>query len=160
LPQGAAVACIAMGLVFVLLLGEIDLSAGFTSGVCASVLALALSDWGLPWYFAIVAGIVAGTVIGLTLGALVAEVGIPSFVVPLAAFLAFQGVVLQLIKGGTIISIQDKTILAIGNKFLTPVQGWVAYAVGMGFYAGVQLLRMRGRRARGLASDPLSLILV
>jgi D-xylose transport system permease protein len=68
LPQGAAVTVIAMGLIFVLLLGEIDLSAGFTSGVCASVLAIALLDYGLPWYLAVVAAVVTGSVIGLMLG--------------------------------------------------------------------------------------------
>jgi len=160
LPQGAAVTVIAMGLIFVLLLGEIDLSAGYTSGVCASILAIALLDWGLPWYAAIGAALVAGTVIGFTLGTLVAKVGIPSFVVTLAAFLAFQGVVLQIIKGGTIVSIQDKVVLTIGNKFLSPAVGWAACVVGVAAYAVVQLLRMRSRRRRGLVSDPLGLILL
>jgi D-xylose transport system permease protein len=160
LPQGAAVTVIAMGLVFVLLLGEIDLSAGYTSGVCASILAIALLDFGLPWYAAIGAALVTGTVIGLTLGTLVAKVGIPSFVVTLAAFLAFQGVVLLIIKGGTIVSIQDKVVLSIGNKFLSPAVGWAACAVGVGAYAAVQLLRRWGRRRRGLTGDPLGLILL
>ena len=160
LPQGAAVTVIAMGLVFVLLLGEIDLSAGYTSGVCASILAIALLDFGLPWYAAIAAAMVTGTLIGLILGSLVAKVGIPSFVVTLAAFLAFQGVVLLIIKGGTIVSIQDKVVLAIGNKFLPPAVGWACCAVGVGAYAAVQLVRMQGRRSRGLTSDPLSLIVL
>jgi len=160
LPQGAAVTVIAMGLVFVLLLGEIDLSAGYTSGVCAAILALALSDYDLPWYLAILAALVTGTVVGFVLGSLVAKVGIPSFVVTLAAFLAFQGVVLLLIKGGTIISIQDPVILAIGNKNVPPVLGWVLFALGVGAYAAVQLLRIRGRQRRGLTHDPLSLVLI
>ena len=160
LPQGAAVTVIAMGLVFVLLLGEIDLSAGYTSGVCAAIMAIVLADQGLPWYVAVLAAVLTGTVIGLTLGTLVAKVGIPSFVVTLAAFLAFQGVVLLLIKGGTIISIQDPTILAISNKFLPPLVGWICFAIGIGAYAAVQLLRLRSRRSRGLATDPGSLILL
>jgi D-xylose transport system permease protein len=160
LPQGAAVTVIAMGLIFVLLLGEIDLSAGFTSGVCAAILAIALLDYGLPWYAAVLAAVLAGTLIGLTLGTLVAKVGIPSFVVTLAAFLAFQGLVLQLIKGGTIISIQDPVILAISNKFLPPLWGWVSFALGIAAYAAVQLLRLRSRRHRGLATDPPGLILL
>ena len=89
--QGAAVTVIAMGLVFVLLLGEIDLSAGFASGVCAAVLAIMLTNQGLPWYVAVGAAILTGVVIGTTLGSIVAKLGIPSFVVTLAAFLAFQG---------------------------------------------------------------------
>ncbi|HEX6873386.1 MAG TPA: ABC transporter permease [Micromonosporaceae bacterium] len=160
LPQGAAVTVIAMGLVFVLLLGEIDLSAGFTSGVCAAILAITLMDYDFPWYLAILAALVTGTVIGVVLGTLVAKVGIPSFVVTLAAFLAFQGIVLLLIKGGTIVPIRDATVLAIGNKNLTPLLGWVLYAIGVGGYALLQILRMRGRRQRGLPAEPVSLIAI
>jgi D-xylose transport system permease protein len=158
LPQGAAVTVIAMGLVFVLLLGEIDLSAGYASGVCAAVLAKALNDYGAPWYVAILAALLTGTIIGLFLGSLVAKVGIPSFVVTLAAFLAFQGVVLLLIKGGTIVPIQNPVVLAIANKTLAPWLGWLFYAIGVGWYAAIQLIRSYGRRRRGLVSDPLSLI--
>lgn len=118
--QGAAVAVIAMGLIFVLLLGEIDLSAGFASGVCAAVLAVLLTFQGWPWYLAVLTAMVTGAVIGLVLGSLVAKLGIPSFVVTLAAFLAFQGVVLLLVKNGTNISIRDETILAVANKNVPP----------------------------------------
>jgi D-xylose transport system permease protein len=160
LPQGAAVTVIAMGLVFVLLLGEIDLSAGYTSGVCASILAIALGDYGLPWYGAVLVSLLTGTVIGLTLGSLVAKVGIPSFVVTLAAFLAFQGVVLLLIKGGTIVPIRNPTILAIGNKSLTPLAGWIFYLICVLGYAAVQLVRRSGRQRRSLPTEPTSLILL
>ncbi len=160
LPQGAAVIVIAMGLVFVLLLGEIDLSAGFTSGVCAAILAISLADYGMPWYAAILASLAAGMVIGLVLGSLVAKVGIPSFVVTLAAFLAFQGVVLQLIKGGTIVSIGDPVILAIGNKNVPPTLGWILYALCIFAYAAVQIGRVRDRGRRGLTHDPMSLVVL
>ncbi|AWS45413.1 sugar ABC transporter permease [Streptosporangium sp. 'caverna'] len=158
--QGAAVTVIAMGLVFVLLLGEIDLSAGFASGVCAAVLAIMLSSYGLPWYVAVGAAILTGVVIGTTLGSIVAKLGIPSFVVTLAAFLAFQGLVLLLVQGGTIIAIRDETILAIANKNLPPTLGWILLAVGVAAYAGLQLLRARKRAARSLTFDPISLIAI
>ncbi|MEU4534048.1 ABC transporter permease [Streptosporangium sp. NPDC023825] len=158
--QGAAVTVIAMGLVFVLLLGEIDLSAGFASGVCAAVLAIMLSSQGLPWYVAVGAAILTGVVIGTAIGSIVAKLGIPSFVVTLAAFLAFQGLVLLLVKGGTIIAIRDETILSIANKNLPPTLGWILLAVGVAAYAGLQLLRARKRASRGLTSDPISLIAV
>ncbi|MEU8203313.1 ABC transporter permease [Streptosporangium sp. NPDC049046] len=158
--QGAAVTVIAMGLVFVLLLGEIDLSAGFASGVCAAVLAIMLSSQGLPWYVAVGAAILTGVVIGTTIGSIVAKLGIPSFVVTLAAFLAFQGLVLLLVKGGTIIAIRDETILSIANKNLPPTLGWILLAVGVAAYAGLQLVRSQKRAARGLTSDPISLIAV
>ncbi|GAA3259835.1 sugar ABC transporter permease [Nonomuraea helvata] len=156
--QGAATTLIAMGLVFVLLLGEIDLSAGFASGVCAAVLAVTLTSMGLPWYVCALAAILTGVVIGTVLGTLVAKVGIPSFVVTLAGFLAFQGLVLVLVKEGTNISVRDSVILAIANKNLPPSLGWALYAVCVAVFAAVQLLRARKRTKRGLVADPLSLI--
>ncbi|MEV5407603.1 ABC transporter permease [Thermopolyspora sp. NPDC052614] len=156
--QGAQITVIAMGLVFVLLLGEIDLSAGFASGVCAAVLAVTLTNQGLPWYVSTIAAIITGMVIGLVLGTLVAKVGIPSFVVTLAGFLAFQGVVLLLVSGGTNISIRDEVILAIANRNLPPALSWALFAVGVVGYAGVQLLRAYRRRQRDLPADPMSLI--
>jgi len=111
LTQGAPITVIAMGLVFVLLLGEIDLSAGFTSGVCAAVLATALTDWGWSWPLAVLVALLVGLLIGTTMGSLVARVGIPSFVVTLAAFLAFQGTVLLIIGEGGNVAIRDDTIL-------------------------------------------------
>ena len=158
IPQGAAVIAIAMGLVFVLLLGEIDLSAGFASGVCAAIMAKALAEWGLPWYAAILAAMLTGTIIGFLIGVLVAKVGIPSFVVTLAAFLGFQGLVLQLIKGGTIVAVTDPTVLAIGNKNLSPLLGWVMFAVLVGGYGVVQVVRTIGRKRRRLKTDPMSVL--
>ena len=108
--QGAAVAIIAMGLVFVLLLGEIDLSAGFASGMCAAILAVLLTQQNWPWWLAILAALVLGAAIGTVLGFLVAVVGIPSFVVTLAAFLAFQGVNLLILKEGRNISVTENSV--------------------------------------------------
>ncbi|MCW2914890.1 MAG: inner-rane translocator [Actinomycetia bacterium] len=160
LTQGAAVTVIAMGLVFVLLLGEIDLSAGFASGVCAAVLAVLLTEHGWPWYTAVVVSLLTGVLIGLALGVLVAKLGIPSFVVTLAGFLAFQGVMLTLMNNGSNISIQDKTILAIANKNVTPFLGWLVLVVGVAAYAALQVVRARRRAARELTTDPLVLIAI
>ncbi len=158
LAQGAQVTLIAMGLIFVLLLGEIDLSAGFASGVCAAILGRMLVWWHLPWYVAVPTSIATGVVIGLTLGVLVAIVRIPSFVVTLAAFLAFQGVALLVLRNGTNITIDDSVVVAIENKNLPVWLGWTLLAVAILGYLAVQLLRVRSRAARGLATDPLSLI--
>ncbi|GAA2676176.1 sugar ABC transporter permease [Nonomuraea recticatena] len=156
--QGGQITVIAMGLVFVLLLGEIDLSAGFASGVCAAVLAVTLTDMGMPWYVSVLAAILTGVLIGLMLGVLVAKLGIPSFIVTLAGFLAFQGVLLVLLEEGTNISIRDETILAIANRNLTPMLGWGLFLVGVGGYAAVQIVRSLKRSRRGLVADPASLI--
>jgi D-xylose transport system permease protein len=159
--QGAVYAIIAMGLVFVLLLGEIDLSAGYTSGVCAAVLAVLLSShWGAPWFVAVGAALAAGAIIGSVLGFLVAKVGIPSFVVTLAAFLGFQGVLLLLIQGGTNVSVEDPVILAIDNRNMPPLLGWALCLVAIGGYAVVQLLRRQGRIRRGLVAEPMSLVVL
>ncbi|MGX7676346.1 sugar ABC transporter permease [Plantactinospora sp. DSM 117369] len=158
--QGAAVMLIAMGLVFVLLLGEIDLSAGFASGVCAAVLAQLVTLQGYPWYVAVAAALVTGVVIGLVIGFLVAKVGIPSFVVTLAAFLAFQGIVLLLIKGGTNVSIRDDVLVAIANRNMPPWLGWALTLLGVAGYAVVQLLRHRNRSALGLVTAPLAVVLI
>ena len=157
--QGAAVTLIAMGLIFVLLLGEIDLSAGYASGVCASVLAVLLADYGWSWWGAVLAALAAGTLIGLTIGLLVAKVGIPSFVVTLAAFLACQGVVLWLLEEGTNVSVQNEVIKAINNdRWVPPGIGWLLVGIAVGGYAVVQYLRRRSRAARGLVTDPLTVL--
>ncbi|MFD1076401.1 sugar ABC transporter permease [Longispora fulva] len=156
--QGAAVTVIAMGLVFVLLLGEIDLSAGYTSGVCAAVLAVLLTNHGVPWYLAVLACLVTGVIIGFTLGFLRAKVGIPSFVVTLAAFLAFQGIALLLVKGGANISIRDTVILSIANKNVPPLIGWLLAAGCVAGYAIVQLVRANNRARLGLTRTPVALV--
>ncbi|MDG4774756.1 ABC transporter permease [Solwaraspora sp. WMMD792] len=157
--QGGAVTLIAMGLIFVLLLGEIDLSAGFASGVCAAILAVVSTEMGLPWYVAVLAAVATGTLIGTILGFLVAKVGIPSFVVTLAAFLAFQGTVLLLIEGGKNVSLRDDVLIAIVNRNVPPVVGWAIFGVGVAGFALIQLLRYRTRSAKGLVTDPMVVVL-
>lgn len=156
--QGAAVTLIAMGLVFVLLLGEIDLSAGFASGVCAAVLANVVTVLGYPWYVAVLAAVLTGVVIGSTLGMLVAKIGIPSFVVTLAGFLAFQGIVLLLMEEGRNISVRDPVLVAIANRNLPPALGWALAGLAVAGYAVVQAMRYRTRAIRGLVTDPLTVV--
>jgi len=119
LTQAAAVIVIAMGLVFVLLIGEIDLSAGYASGVCSAVLVILVTKKDQPWFVALAAAIVVGCLLGYLIGVLVARLGIPSFVVTLASFLAFQGILLLLAGEGGTIRIEDKTVLAIENSNLS-----------------------------------------
>jgi D-xylose transport system permease protein len=156
--QGAQYVFIAMGLVFVLLLGEIDLSAGFASGVCGAVMAIMLTTHGWPWYAAIPAAMVTGIVIGFVLGFLVAKFGIPSFVVTLAAFLAFQGILLYLLGGGKNISITDAFVLKLANGNLSVAVSWALSIVAIVGYALIQLNRIRSRAARGLVTDPIGIV--
>src|SRR4030095_13238286 len=99
------------------------------------------------WPLAVLVALLVGLLIGTTMGTLVARVGIPSFVVTLAAFLAFQGAGLRIIGEGGNVPIRDGTILAIENKNLPPLWGWVLWAVSIGAFAAVTLLRGQRRRA-------------
>jgi len=153
LTQAAPVMVIAMGLVFVLLLGEIDLSAGYASGVCGAVLVLLVTNHGWSWYTALPMSIAVGALLGTLIGTLVSRLGIPSFVVTLAAFLAFQGVLLLLAGEGGTIPIADKTVLAVENSNLTPTQGWILWAVTSALYVATGLNRINSRRKAGLVVE-------
>ncbi len=157
--QSAALIVLAMGLIFVLLLGEIDLSAGYTAGTAAAVMGIQLTRDGHPWYVSIVVGLVTGAVIGAAIGLLVSRLGIPSFVVTLAAFLGLQGVLLKLIGEGGTISIRDKTLLALNNNNLPLWAGWVLLVAVIGGYAGVSLSRAAARRKGGLRADAFGVVL-
>jgi D-xylose transport system permease protein len=156
LNQGAGVIVIAMGLVFVLLLGEIDLSAGYAAGTSAAIMGVALTIHGWPWPLAVVACLATGALIGGVIGILVAYLGIPSFVVTLAAFLALQGVMLIVIGEGGTIAIRDEVILAIGNNNLSVTASWILYGLIVGGFALIGLRRMRTRKAGGLKAEAMS----
>ncbi len=160
LTQASMIIVLAMGLVFVLLLGEIDLSAGYAAGTCAAVLAVCLTERGLPWYVAILAALLTGVLIGSFIGLLVARLGIPSFVVTLAMFLALQGLMLLIIGEGGTIPVKNDVILAIENKNLTPLAGWILFLIVAGGYALVTGLQLRSRRAQGLTSQAPSVWLL
>jgi D-xylose transport system permease protein len=160
LHQSAVYIVAAMALVFVLLIGEIDLAAGWTAGVTAAVMAKLLVNHTVPWYLAILASIATGVVIGILLGTLVAKLGVPSFVVTLAAFLAFQGVLLWLVDQGQVILITDPVIRAINNDSLPVWAGWVLYVVSVVAFAAVQLTRRARRARRGVSHDPMLLVVL
>lgn len=155
--QSAGIMVLAMGLVFVLLLGEIDLSAGYTGGFAAAMLGLVLTRHDWHWAPSILVGLLAGTVVGLVMGSLVARIGIPSFVVTLAFFLGLQGVVLKIIGEGGTIGYRDDVVLKINNGAMPLWAGWTLAAVVIGGYALSTLLQMRRRKARGLTTQPMVL---
>ena len=157
LTQAAAVIVIAMGLVFVLLLGEIDLSAGYAAGVSGAVLVILITNHQVAWYIAFPISIAVGGLLGFILGSLVARVGIPSFVVTLAAFLAFQGLLLLLAGEGGTIRIEDKTILAVENSNLSPLLSWFFFVVVAVAYVATGLNRLNTRRRAGLKTELVKL---
>jgi D-xylose transport system permease protein len=154
LIQSAPVIVIAIGLVFVLLIGEIDLSAGYTAGVAGAVLGVVNTRHDWPWWVGVLLCLVTGAFVGLVIGILVSRVGIPSFVVSLAAFLALQGLLLQIIGEGGTIRIQSDTVLAIMSKNLPVWLGWALFVALVLGYAGVTYRQMVNRRSRGLVAQP------
>jgi D-xylose transport system permease protein len=209
LQQGAGQTVIAMGLVFVLLIGEIDLAAGTASGLAAAVLALhltangnllgamgtlvfssfvvfmalaaALAAWLRIWTgaaFALVGlvltlvgfppnawlemllAVCVGVVIGLFTGFLVAKVGMPSFVVTLALFISWQGMILQLIGDGGTLGLRDPVLVAVANGSMSTAGSWLLFLVAAGGYAAVLLIRQVRRRKLGLVAQPTGLVLI
>ena len=159
LTQTATVTTLAMGLTFVLLLGEIDLSAGVTAGLSAAFLAITMSDYGVAWPIAAVIAILLGMMIGFLIGILVAKVGIPSFVVTLAAFLAFQGLQLVVVGKGGLIGIDAPPILAIMNTPMPIIFGWILLAVIVIIYLGTSIYTRIQRAASGQQNKPIGILI-
>ena len=151
--QSAGIVVLAMGLVFVLLLGEIDLGAGFTGGVAAGAMGIVLSRHGWATVPSVLVGLVTGAVIGLFIGLLVSKLGIPSFVVTLATFLGLQGVLLKETGAGGTIPLQNDFIIKLNNGNLAVWLGWVLAVVIVLAYVGGTFWSMRRRRSAGLTVE-------
>jgi D-xylose transport system permease protein len=158
--QTAPYAVIAMGVTFALLLGEIDLSIGFVSGVGGVLVALLLMPDGneLPTAVAIILCLGAGIGIGVLHGLIITKVGVPSFVVTLAGLLAWNGVVLLLIGNRGTVILQNDFVIGLANDFMGPGVAWILMVACVALYAGVQLVRFRNREKAGLANDPIVII--
>jgi len=160
--EGAGEIFIAMGIVFVLLLGEIDLSAGTAGGVCAFVMVRLTAGFNQPWPVSVGAGLLTGIVIGLLIGWLRAKLRIPSFIVTLAFFLAFQGVALLIsnwAKGPTgAVPVTDHVVVDFTNANMPVWLGWVMAAIIVAIYAGLKLAAANGRRKQGLIGEPMSVM--
>lgn len=160
ITQAGSICVLAMGIGFVLLLGHIDLSAGVIGGVGAGVMAKLMLDQGLPWYVAVVVAMLIGVVMGIGTGMLVSAVGIPSFVVTLATFLAYQGVLLWIIGDGGSVPIRDQVIFSISNGNMPVIVGWIVVLGSIAIYAAVNLLVYQRRRTANLVTAPLVVIVL
>lgn len=158
--QAGSIIVLAMGIVFVLLLGEIDLSAGVAGGASATIIALMLIDYDWTWWMATLAGVACGAVIGLAIGSLVAFLGIPSFVVTLAFFLALQAVPLKLIGSGGSLRFNDEVLRGLSIKNVPVTIGWIAAILIVVGFAALSLWRYRSLSAKGLVHKPLGLVLI
>jgi D-xylose transport system permease protein len=154
--QITAVGLISVGVVYVLLLGEIDLSVGAVSGLAASVMAVLNVKHGWNPYLAIAAGVLGGMAIGTVQGAISTGFGIPSFVVTLAGLLTWQGALLYVLGDTGTINIGDSKITGLANIFYSDAVGWTMALVAIGVYAAVSLWGWRQRVVAGLADRQLT----
>ena len=158
LVQAAVFALLSMAEVFVLLLGEIDLSVGYVAGISAVAVAwLAQPQVGWPWWAAILVALGAATLIGLLHGTLITRIGLPSFVVTLAGLLFWQGVMLFVLGNGGAILISDTVLVGISSGTLPRLGGWVVAIVVVAVFGVIVWRRDARRRAVGLTAPPVSL---
>ncbi len=161
LVQAAVFSLLAMGEVFVLVLGEIDLSIGFVAAIGAVTMAdLAgpAHDW--PWWAAIAAALVACAGIGLLQGSIITIIGLPSFVVTLAGLLFWQGVLLKILGNGGTIPINDAQINDIASANLSPLAGWILMLVLVALFGALLFRRDMKRRKAGLVAPPPTITLL
>jgi D-xylose transport system permease protein len=164
--QSAVFIVLAMGEGFVLLLGEIDLSIGYVAGIGAIVAAqLVQPNLNLPWWLAIAAALVVCGLIGLIHGLIITRLGIPAFIVTLAGYLIWFGVMIIMIGpagGVSIISTilaNQQALFGIVNAYIDPVVAWIGLAVVVVLLGGSLWLRDANRRRSGLVAPPVGLTL-
>ena len=153
--QITAVGLISVGVVLVLLLGEIDLSVGAVSGLAAAVVAVLNVKHGWSPYLAIAAGVLVGAGIGFFQGFVFNLFGIPSFVVTLAGLLAWQGFLLRVLGETGTVNITDSKITGLTSTFYSDTVGWLIAIVAIAAYAGVTLLGRQRRLRADLPAPPL-----
>ncbi len=159
--QMAAVTTIAIGVVFVLLLGEIDLSIGYVSGIAGVVVAkLQFPDgsWETTGIVAIIVAVIVTALIGLFQGSFVAIIGVPSFVVTLAGLLFWQGVILYSIGDQGVIVIDDSLVNNVSNYFFSDTAGYVLAAIAIALFALSQLAGVVSRRRHQIFTDNLIIV--
>ncbi len=154
--QIAAIATISIGVVLVLLLGEIDLSVGAVSGLAAGVMAVLSVQHGWAPILAILAGLGVGAAIGLFNGFIVTQFGVPSFVVTLAGLLAWQGALLWVLGDTGSVNLPPSIITDLTSTFFSSAIGWALGIAGIVLYAGSQIYARRRRQAAGLDVGPIT----
>jgi D-xylose transport system permease protein len=158
LVQISAVGTIAVGVVLVLLIGEIDLSIGSVSGLTAAIMAVLSAKMGMPSWLALVAGVLTGAAIGLLQGWWTAKLHVPSFVVTLAGFLGWQGALLYVLGSTGTVNLTDPLVVGLANTRLPVALGWIiaiAFIAGLGFTAFRERAR---RRHKGVSNQPTIVI--
>lgn len=161
LVQGAVYCLLAMGEVFVLLLGEIDLSVGFVAAMGGVVMADTVGpNHGWPWWLAVLAALVVCAAIGFIQGTIITRIGLPSFVVTLAGYLFWNGMMLRILGNGGTFPINDSHINDLTSANLSNTAGWVVMLVVVALFGAIAWRRDGKRRAAGLVAPPPSVTLL
>jgi D-xylose transport system permease protein len=165
MTQAAFIITLGMAEVFVLLLGEIDLAAGFTAA-CGAVIALYMVAKNYPWWLAVIVTLVVTGAYGALQGFIITRLRLPSFVVTLAGFLGLSGVLLFLINAtgsignGGVIRLQSNVINDIEEGWLNPTASWIVMIALVAVTGLMMYMRDRRRRVNGLVAPPLSITLL
>lgn len=168
--QMAGITTIAYGIVFVLLLGEIDLSVSYVSAI-AGVTVVVLMTQGLQlpfieepivftWYTAIPFALFIASIIGFVQGVIITTLDLPALIVTLSGFLVWNGVMLLILGDGGTLRVADPVITGIANSFLAPWQGWAVAILGVGAYAASEWWTARYRSSQGLSTKPFGVIAI
>jgi D-xylose transport system permease protein len=156
--QIAATGSVAVGIVLVLLLGEIDLSVGSVTGLCSALLGVLIVNHGWPWWLALLAALVTGTAIGAFQGTWFALVGVPSFVVTLAGLLAWQGAQLRVLGSTGTVNVFEPHIAKLAQSYLPEPWGWALGLGAAGVYSVSLWANQLRRRRAGLSTAPTGVI--
>lgn len=158
----APIGVISLGIVLVLLLGEIDLSVGSVSGLAAAIMAVEIVHHGFPEWLAILVGMAAGLVIGLAYGVLFVWAGVPSFVFSLAGLLGFQGLLLYVLgKDGTINLPNDAWLRSFTRTdWVTPTWSYILVAIATLAFLGSQVWAIVTRKRAGLSTPWIPMVIV
>jgi D-xylose transport system permease protein len=158
--QATAVGLVAVGVTMVLLLGEIDLSVGAVSGLCASIMAVLIEKEGWNPYLGIAAAVLAGTAIGLFQGTWFTRFAIPSFVVTLAGLLAWPGAQLEVLGETGTVNITDSKVTGLTTTFYSETVGWIFAVIAIGAFAAFNLVGRQRRMRAGLPAAPLGQVVL
>jgi D-xylose transport system permease protein len=161
--QMAGVTVIAVGIVFVLLIGEIDLSVGYVSGLASVAVAefqVVGSSHDYPGLVAMGLAVLIGATIGAVQGSIIAFLGVPSFVVTLAGLLIAQGMIINILGTEGVIGIDDKQILDVSNYVLTKNTGWIVAIVFTALLASASFGTYVGRLRAGLPTGNIIVTII
>ncbi len=147
--QTSVTGIIAVGMLMVIIAGQIDLSVGSVLGFAGAVAAISLARWELGLPAALLSAIIVGGLIGLIQGTLTAYLNIPAFIVTLGGLLAWRGAVKAITESETI-PIADPIFKSIGQQYIAPNLGWILAGIAILFVIAVAFRRAQTQKTYGL----------